>query len=235
MEANNAAKLAQLAAAKARKASNDAKHEADKEHAVFHSSTAPHVQPSTKTLPMNPASLNQLPTTSQQQQNSKLKRNKGKSKHKKMQCINMNNENAPPQSNQWPSYHDHHLVTPTSDQVNNTPLFPAHPSGTNTHRHFPQGCPPQVSVQHFVPILDFSGQQINTCQIPGHYAPNHQERPTGHIFQNRVWSRPESLKNSSRTGPQQAHQHQQQNKRRNRSRGKVRQGDPYHPVSTING
>jgi hypothetical protein len=93
LEAKKAAKLAQLAAAKARKNANEAKIEADKEHDGFHSRTPPPIQPSTKPLPTNPASLNQLQTTSQQQQqqNTKRKRNKGKNNHKKMQCVNMNN------------------------------------------------------------------------------------------------------------------------------------------------
>jgi hypothetical protein len=59
--------LAQLAAAKARKAANDAKIEAYKEHEGFHSGIIPPIQPSTKTVPANPSSLNQLQTTSQQQ------------------------------------------------------------------------------------------------------------------------------------------------------------------------
>jgi hypothetical protein len=83
LEAKKAAKLAQLAAAKARKAANEAKIEADKEHEGLHSSTLPLIQSSPKPLPTNPASLNQLQTTSQQQQqNRKQKRNKGKNKHK---------------------------------------------------------------------------------------------------------------------------------------------------------
>jgi hypothetical protein len=236
LEAKKSAKLAQLAAAKARKAANEANIEADKEHDGFHSSTLPPIQPSTKPLPMNTASLNQLQTTSQQQQqNTKRKINKGKSKHKKMQCVNMNNENAPPQSNQWSSYRGHQIVTPTPEQGSNTQLFPTNPSGINTHQHFPQECPPQVSGQHFVPTPDFCDQQRNTRQIPGHYVLNHHERPHRQLFQNCVWNRPGSLNNSSRAGTQQAHQNQQQNRRRNRSRGKVRQGDPDHPASAING
>jgi hypothetical protein len=111
LEAKKAAKLAQLAAVKAMKAANDANIEADKNHDGFHSSILPHIQPSTKPLPTNPASLNQLQTTSQQQQqqNTKRKRNKGKSKHKKMQCINMNNENAPPNRT-----NGHHIVNISS-------------------------------------------------------------------------------------------------------------------------
>jgi hypothetical protein len=237
MEATKAAKLAQLEAAKARKSANDAKIEADKEHARFHSSTAPPVKPSTKPVPMNADFPNQLPLTSKQQQHqhSKQKRNKGKSKHKKMQCVNMNNENTPPQSKQWPLYHDHQLVTPVPDQGSNTPMFPTHLSGTNAHQHFPKGCPPQVSGRHFVPTPDFYGHQRNNHQILGHYALNHQERPHGQLFQNRVWNRPYSLNNSSQAGPQQTHQQQQQNRRRDRIRGKGRQGDPDQPTPTING
>jgi hypothetical protein len=64
MEVQKAAKLDQLTEAKARKADNDTHIEADKDHAGFHSSTEPPVQPSNKPLSTNPASLNQLPTTS---------------------------------------------------------------------------------------------------------------------------------------------------------------------------
>jgi hypothetical protein len=84
LEAKKAAKLAQLAAAKARTAANEANIEAEKEHDIFHSSILTPIQPSTKPLPTNPASLNQLQTTSQQQQqNTKRKKDKGKSKHKR--------------------------------------------------------------------------------------------------------------------------------------------------------
>jgi hypothetical protein len=152
-----------------------------------------------------------------------------------MQCVNMNNENAPPHLSQWSSYREHQLVTPTTDQGSNTQMFLSNPSGINTHHHFPQGCPPQVNGQHFVPTPDFSDHQRNTRQMSGHYAPNHHERQHGQIFQNRVWNRPDSLNISGRVGPQRTPQNQQQNRRRNRSRGKVRQGDPGHPASAING
>jgi hypothetical protein len=73
--------VAQLAAAKARKAANEAKIEADKEHNGLDSFTLPLIHPS-KPLPTNPTSLNQLqPTSKQQQQNTKRKRNKGKNKY----------------------------------------------------------------------------------------------------------------------------------------------------------
>jgi hypothetical protein len=134
-----------------------------------------------------------------------------------MQCVNTNNENAPPQSNQWSSYREYHLATPTPDQGSNTQMFPTNASGINTHQHFPHGRPPQVSGQHFVRTPDLSDQQRNTHQISGHYSPNHYKRPHGQLFQNRVWNRPDSLNNSSRAGPQQAHQHQHQNMSRNRS------------------
>jgi hypothetical protein len=73
--------LAQLAAAKARKAVNEAKIEADKVHNGLDSFTLPLIHPS-KPLSMNPTSLNQLqPTSKQQQQNTKRKRKKSKHKH----------------------------------------------------------------------------------------------------------------------------------------------------------
>jgi hypothetical protein len=151
-----------------------------------------------------------------------------------MQCVNMNSEIAPPHSSQWSSYHEHQLVAPTTDQGNTAQMFPSNPSGIETHQHFPQGCPPQVNGQHFVPTPDFSDQQRNIRQTSGHYAPNHNKRQHGPIFQNRVWNRPVSQNISGRGGPQHAPQ-SQQSRRRNRSRGKGRQGDPVHPASAING
>jgi hypothetical protein len=64
----------------------------------------------------------------------------------KMQCVNINNENAPPQSNQWSSYREHQLLTPTTDQGGNTQMFPSNPSGINTHQNFPQGSPHKLMV-----------------------------------------------------------------------------------------
>jgi hypothetical protein len=71
LEAKKVAKLAQLSAAKERKAANEAKIEADKEHNGLDSCALPLTQPSIP-LPKNPNSLNQLqPTSKQQQQNTK--------------------------------------------------------------------------------------------------------------------------------------------------------------------
>jgi hypothetical protein len=146
----------------------------------------------------------------------------------------MNSEIAPPHSSQWSSYREHQLLAPTNDQGSTAQMFPSNPSGINTHQNFPHGCPPQVNSQHSVPAPDFSDQQRNIRQTSVNYAPNHHERQQGHIFQNRVWNRPDSLNISGRVGPQPTPQSQQQNRRRNRSRGKVRQGDHDHPASAIN-
>jgi hypothetical protein len=151
-----------------------------------------------------------------------------------MQRVDMNNEIAPPHSSPWSSYHEHQLVTPTTEQGNAAQMFPSNPNGMKTHQNFSRGCPPQPDGQHFVPTPDFSDQQRSIHQTPGHYAPNHNERQHGPIFQNRVWNRPDSQNISGRGGFQHAPQ-SHQNRRRNRSRGKGRQGGPVHPASAING
>jgi hypothetical protein len=151
-----------------------------------------------------------------------------------MQRVDMNNEIAPPHSSPWSSYHEHHLVTPTTDQGNTAHMFPSNPIGIETHQNFPHGYPPQTDGQHFVPTLDFSDQQRSIHQTSGNYAGYHNERQHGSIFQNRVWSRPDSQNISGRGGFQHAPQ-SQKNRHRNRSRGKGRQGDRGHPTSATNG
>jgi hypothetical protein len=100
-----------------------------------------------------------------------------------MDCVNMNNENAPPQSNQWPPYQDHQLVTAVTDQGNNSQMCPVHPSGINALHHFPQGFPLSVSRQHFVPTSHF----LLIPQVtPAHKYPNSPWEiihPPGEIMQ----------------------------------------------------
>jgi hypothetical protein len=107
-------------------------------------------------------------------------------------------------------------------------MFPSNPSGIDTHQNFPHGCPPQVNGQHFVPTPDFSDQQRNIRQTSGHYAPNHNERQHGPIFQNRVWNR----LNSQNISGESAEQTSQQ-KPRERKAGRSRSSRLRHQRSTM--
>jgi hypothetical protein len=212
MEAKKAAKVAQLAAVKARRAANEATFEADKERTRGISLPTDNSRHRRRPT-IAPLSTCPLPVNHEihpQHNNGKGKRGKNKTKHEKGEAIE-NPTRKKEKGSVNGAYGSQGITLVIPMNKHNGHFGPDLQAHSGEHQ-MPQGYPLYPAAQ-----LPFPPPHTQNEQWPNQ---SHATRPQGQVFQNRVWTRPPSLNQNNfiRDGQQ---RHPQKHKR-NRGRGKGR-------------